>query len=97
MRTGQHGMDTSLVQFAFEQGIPVNFSVSSVTTGEPLEFLFEETAQPDGLLSAGDRVTVVFDISGLRFNLGWRFTFTGPPGEQATLPEQGDVYALQVS
>ena len=97
IRIGQPGMDTSFVQFAFEQGIPVNFSVSSVTTGEPLEFLFEETAQPDGLLSAGDRVTVVFDISGLRFNLGWRFTFTGPPGEQATLPEQGDVYALQVS
>ena len=97
IRIGQPGTDTSFVQFAFEQGIPVNFSVTSVTSGEPLEFLFEETAQPDGQLSAGDIVTIVFDISGLRFNLGWRFTFTGPPGEQAIMPEPGDVYALQVS
>ncbi len=97
LRVGQPGMDSSFVQFAFERRTPVNFEVWSTTTGRSYEFLFEETGTPDGLLSAGDVVTVVFNISGLRFNLGWRFTFEAPQGEAATMPESGDVYALQVS
>lgn len=97
IRIGQPGMDTSFVQFAFEQGSPTNFEVWSTTTGRSFEFLFEETVSADGLLGVGDVVTLVFDIDGLRFNLGWRLSFVAPGGELATTPEPGGVYALQVS
>lgn len=97
IRIGEAGVDTSFVQFAFEQGSPVNFEVWSTTTGRSFDFLFEETGSADGMLSAGDVVTIVFDIEGLRFNLGWRLNFSAPQGEPALVPQRGDVYALQVS
>ncbi len=97
IRVGAPGVDTSFVQFSFEQGIPVNFEIASTTTGRVFDFLFEQTGQPDGLLGAGDIVTIVFDIDGLRFNLAWRFTFVAPQGEETVMPASGDVFALQVS
>ncbi len=97
IRIQEPGVDTSFVQFAFETGIPVNFEVWSTTTNRQLDFLFEETGQPDGLLGPGDVITTVFDVEGFRFNLGWRFTFEAPEGEAAALPQSGDVYALEVS
>ena len=97
LRIGQPGIDTSFVQFSFEQGIPVNFKLWSTTTGRSFDFLFEETGNPDGLLSVGDIVTIVFDVMGLRFNLGWRFSFDSPQGEDPITPAPGDIYALRVS
>ncbi len=97
IRVREPGADTSFVQFDFETGTPVNFEVWSTTTGQQFEFLFEEEGEPDGLLGPGDVVTTVFDISGFRFNLGWRFTFGAPQGEETVMPESGDVYALDVS
>ena len=97
IRVMEPGADTSFVQFDFETGTPVNFQLWSTTTNRQLDFLFEEAGQPDGLLGPGDAVTAVFDISGFRFNLGWRFTFEAPDGEETVLPAPGDVYALQVS
>ena len=97
IRVKEPGVDTSFVQFDFETGTPVNFEVWSTTTDQQLEFLFEEEGQPDGLLGAGDVITTVFDMSGFRFNLGWRFTFDAPQGEDTVMPANGDVYALSVS
>lgn len=97
IRVKEPGVDTSFVQFDFETGTPVNFELWSTTTGRKYEFLFEERGQPDGRLGPGDVITTVFDISGFRFSLGWRFTFEAPEGEDAVLPENGAVYRLEVS
>jgi hypothetical protein len=97
IRIGAPGVDSSFVQFAFEQRTFVNFEVYGATTGRKYQFIFEETGSPDGLLSPGDLITLVFDPVGFRFNLGWRFRFDAPDGEAPRLPESGDVYRLDVS
>ncbi|MFT5517098.1 MAG: hypothetical protein ACI80V_003237 [Rhodothermales bacterium] len=97
IQMGAPGVDSSFVQFAFERRIPVDFQVIGVTSGKKYKFILEETGVPDERLSPGDVITMVFDQAGFRFNLGWRFTFTGPVGENPILPESGDVYRLDVS
>ncbi len=97
IRMGALGVDSSFVQFAFEQRTPVNFEVYGVTTGRKYMFILEENDNPDGLLSPGDVITLVFDPIGFRFNLGWRFTFSAPDGEDPRLPQSGDIYRLEVS
>ena len=97
IRMGAPGVDSSFVQFAFEQRTPVDFEIYGVTSGLKYQFILDETGVPDGRLSAGDVITLVFDPVGFRFNLGWRFTFSGPDGESPRLPEQGDVFRLDVS
>jgi hypothetical protein len=97
IRVSRPGVDTSFVQFAFEQGTPVNFEVFGTTTDTQYDFIFEENGTPDGNLSDGDVITMVFNKSGFRFNLGWRFTFSAPSGVSQSLPVSGDVFTLEVS
>jgi hypothetical protein len=97
IRMGPSGVDSSFVQFAFERRIPVDFEVYGITTDRKYDFIFEETGVPDERLSAGDVVTIVFDQVGFRFDLGWRFTVSGPASEEAVLPESGDVFRMEVA
>ena len=79
------------------RGRRVDFEIYGATSGRKYLFILDETGTPDGRLSAGDVITLVFDPVGFRFNLGWRFTFSGPDGESPRLPEPGDVFRLEVS
>jgi len=97
IRVSKAGVDTSFVQFAFERGTPVNFEVFGLTSGSQYDFILEETATPDGVLSHGDIITIVFNRAGFRFDLGWRFSFSAPSGEEPRLPKSGDVYSLEVA
>lgn len=97
LRIGEPGVDTSFVEFVFQQGIPVNFEVWGTTSGQQYDFFFEETGPQDHVLSPGDIITLVFDQVGFRYSLSWRLTFTGPNGEDPVLPRAGDVYRMTVS
>ena len=97
IRVGAPGVDTSFVEFPWQQGTPVNFEVIGTTSGTKYDFFFEENGPQDNILSPSDVVTVVFDRQGFRYNLGWRFAFAGPQSEAPVLPEAGDVYRLEVT
>lgn len=90
-------VDTSFTGFPFVAGTPVNFEIWGLTTGQRYKFVLEETDNPDGVLSPGDMVTMAFNIQGFRFNLGWKFSFSAPAGEDYRPPQPGDVYRLLVS
>ncbi len=91
------GADTSYTEFVFQRGTPVDFQVVGTTTGRVYDFFFTEVAPADGRITPGDVITMVFDAQGFRYSLGWAFTFAAPTGGELRLPENGDVFTLEVS
>ncbi len=97
IRVGPAGIDSSFVEFPFQQRTPANFEVWGTTSNRKFQFFFEEEGEPVETLSDGDVITIVFDQQGFRFDLGWRFSFSAPGGGDQVLPVEGDVFRLEVS
>jgi hypothetical protein len=76
--------------------VPVNFQVWNVTDSVKMEFVFTEFGVPDSAITIKDKITIITNRVGRRFNTAWAITFNEPLLEDAVLPDSGDVLFVSI-
>ena len=106
---GQPGevMDTAFVDLFGRRLLPVNFSVTELETGRPLDFLFVDRTSTGAVGEWGlnDEIILVYRKTpdARFFSFSWKLLFDVPrtsfgvelPPEQHILPEPGDQFTLR--
>ncbi len=72
--------------------IPVNFQVWNTTLNRKEEFSFTEFGIPDSTITSKDKILIIANREGRRFDTTWEITFYVPALADTILPEYGDVF-----
>ncbi len=83
--------DTSYAAIA-RFAIPVDFQVWNVTENKQEEFSFTEFGIPDSTITTEDKILIIANRVGRRFNTVWEIQFRFPALADSLFPEPGDVF-----
>ncbi|MBN2008163.1 hypothetical protein JW960_02320 [candidate division KSB1 bacterium] len=72
--------------------IPVNFQVWNVTENKKEEFSFTEFGIPDSSITPDDKILILANRVGRRFDTTWEVTFLLSALADTVLPKEGDVF-----
>ncbi|MBX2821392.1 MAG: hypothetical protein KTR29_16980 [Rhodothermaceae bacterium] len=99
-------LDSAFVDLFGRRLMPVNFRVSELGTGEPLDFLFIDRSSSGavGELGVSDEVVFVYreEPTSRFFSFSWRIFMAPPvdafnvelPEEEVVVPQDGDVFTM---
>lgn len=72
--------------------IPVNFQVWNTTLNQKEEFSFTEFGIPDSVITSKDKILIIANREGRRFDTTWEITFHFSAIADTIYPEYGDVF-----
>jgi hypothetical protein len=74
----------------------VNFQVWNVTDNVQMEFVISEFGVPDSTITDKDKITILTNRIGRRFNTSWEIAFYNPFMQETILPDSGDVLFVSI-
>jgi hypothetical protein len=74
----------------------VNFQIWNVTDNVQMEFAFTEFGVPDSAITDKDKITIITNRNGRRFNTAWEISFYNPFIQEPVLPDSGDILFVSI-